>query len=221
MRKYMISSAALATACAANPALADDTQAWGKLNATIVLAGPWRLNEELEVRSSDAKGFYEAENSLLLGYKTGKVTIASGYTHVPGYLHGTPVNMEHRIRSQITVDNFAMIGPVKLTGRMRVETRWRDGQTGTGWRLRPYLKASTPLHGKIMLNLSSEPFVDLGRTSFQKVDGLERVRTQLSVSTPLNQRVSIELGYLDQHAFVRRGPDTDDHAAVIAFAASF
>jgi hypothetical protein len=217
---------ALFLACAAAlglsaPAHADDTQAWGKVAVTVVLKGPWRLSNEAEIRVSDAKGLYEVENNLLLGYKTGNVTLATGYTHDPNYSHGTFTSMEHRIRSQVSVDNFAALGPVRLSGRMRVETRWRDNTAGTGWRLRPYLKASMPVHGKTALNLATEPFIDLGRTSFQKTDGLDKQRTWLTISTPIARNLTIEAGYMNQHTYVRRGADNDDHVASLTLSATF
>jgi len=211
----------LALFTAAAPARADDTQAWGTATVNVALGGPWRIANDLTVRTSDAKGLYEVENATLLAYKVKTVTLAVGYVHDPNYSHGTFTAMEHRIRSQVTVDNFAHIGPVQFTGRMRLETRWRDNQAGTGWRLRPYLKASLPIAGKTKLNLSAEPFINLDRTGFQKQDGLERMRTQLSISTPLSKHLSIEAGYLNQHGFVRNGPDTDDHVATLGLTANF
>jgi hypothetical protein len=220
MHKSLFAAAAVALAATATPALADDVQGWGKLALTVGLSGPWRISNETEVRTSEAKGNYEVENNILLAYKTGQVTLATGYTHDPNYSHGTFSAMEHRVRSQVTVDNFAAIGPVRFTGRVRVEARWREGQTGTGWRLRPYLKASTPLHGKTMLNVSVEPFIDLGRTRFQSTDGLDRSRNQLTVSTPLTKRVTIEAGYMDQHTFSRAKADSDDHVLVLTLSAN-
>lgn len=222
MHKTVISLASVAAlALMSSPAHADDTQVWGKVNVTVGLGGPWRVNNETEIRISDIRGLYEVENSLLLGYKVGKVTIASGYTHVPNYNHGNFTAMERRMRSQVTVDNFAAIGPVKFTGRLRLETRWRDNVAGSAWRLRPYIKASLPLHGKTALNLTNETFVDLGRTPFQRTDGLERSRTGIAVSTPLTKQITVEVGYLDQHGFVRHGSDTDDHAVMLNLSANF
>jgi len=221
MKKSLIALLPLAALGLAAPAHADDTQAWGVANVTVALSGPWRVSNETTVRTSDAKGFYEVENNLLLGYKVKNVTLAAGYTHDPNYSHGHFTAMEHRIRSQVTVDNFAQLGAVKFSGRMRLEARWRDNTVGTGWRLRPYVKASLPVYGKLALNLSNETFVDLGRTSFQKTDGLERMRTALTVSAPLSKQVTLEAGYLDQHTFVRAGADTDDHVALVTLAASF
>ncbi|MBC2665555.1 DUF2490 domain-containing protein [Novosphingobium flavum] len=221
MKKLAIALVPLAAVGLSAPAMADDTQAWGTVAVTVALGGPWRVSNETVVRTSDAKGLYEVENNLLLGYKVKNVTVAAGYTHDPNYSHGSFTAMEHRVRSQVQVDNFAALGPVKLSGRMRMETRWRDGTVGTGWRLRPYIKASLPIYGKTTLNLSNEPFIDLGRTSFQKTDGLDRMRTVLSVSTPLSKHISLEAGYLNQHTFVRAGADTDDHVAMLSLSATY
>ena len=128
--------------------------------------------------------------------------------------------MEHRAREQVTFDGFAKLGPGKLNGRMRLEQRWRNGIDGTGWRVRPYLKYSLPLAGKTALNLSSEPFFNLSTTPFLKQSGLDRVRNLVTVSTPLTKILSGELGYMNQHGFVRGGPDTSDNVAYFGLALS-
>ncbi len=209
---------------AASPAVAgEDSQYWQSFGVTVGLGSDFSLAEELVIRTGDARGLYEIENTLLLGYKPSKkVTIAAGYVHNPTYLHGNFAVMEHRFREQVSVDNFATIGPVKLSGRMRLEQRWRDGGVaGTAWRMRPYLKASTPLIGKAALNLTHESFVNLNTTSFQKVNGYERMRNALTVSAPLSQRVKVEFGYLNQLGIVRGGPDNMDHALTTSLSANF
>lgn len=222
MRRLFVSSISLALLAAASPALADDTQAWGTLNVQARLGGPWRIQNEAVVRVSNARGLYEIENSTLLGYKFDNTfTYWAGYTHSPGYLHGRNTTMEHRIRQQLAIDNFAHLGPVRFSGRMRLETRWREGASGTAWRLRPYLKASLPIHGKTMLNVTSEEFIDLGTNTFQRVDNLERARTGITISTPLSKQFGLEVGYLNQHGFVRRAPDSNDHVLTVALSASF
>jgi hypothetical protein len=206
----------------AAPALADDTQAWGILTVNGAISGPVRGSSETVLRTSDAKGFYELEQNFMIGYKADKTfTFWLGYTHDPQYSHGNFTVMERRFRQQVQFDNFAHIGKIKFNGRMRLEERWRENQPGTGWRLRPYVKAIVPIQGKTALNLSVEPFIDLGRTGFQKVDGLERTRTQISISTPISKHLGIEVGYLNQHGFVRNGPDTNDHVAVVGLTANF
>jgi hypothetical protein len=101
-----------------------------------------------------------------------------------------------------------------------MEQRWRDNADGTAWRIRPYAKYSLPLHGKTSLTLSNEIFVNLNTTSFQQHDGVERMRNLIAVNTPLLMNVSMEVGYLNQYGFVRRGDDTSDHIATISMSAS-
>lgn len=203
---------------------ADDKQAWAAATVNVDLGNGFRASNEAVFRTSDARGFYEIENNTMIGYKPNKqVTLWLGYTHDPNYSHGDFTVMEHRFRQQVNVDNFAELGNVKFSGRVRLEERWRDGQTGTGWRLRPYLKAVLPIaaKGKVALVASHESFVNLGRTSFQKVNGHERMRNFVGISAPLLKHVTIEGGYLNQHGFVRNGPDTDDHVGSISLTASF
>jgi hypothetical protein len=194
---------------------ASDEQLWTNANVTVKLADHWRLSEEMTGRWSDNRhGLYEVESNTLLGYKLNKVvTIWGGYTHNPQYSRGHFTIMEHRAREQVTFDGFAMLGKGKLSGRIRLEERWRDHVDGTGWRLRPYLKYSLPIAGKTALNLSSEPFLNLNTTPFQRKSGLDRVRNLVTISTPLSKALTGEIGYMNQHGFVSGGPDTSDNIA--------
>lgn len=209
----------------ATPANADDFQQWAQLGAKVDLSNKVALQDELIARFSDNRsGLYEIENSLLLGYKLStKITVWAGYVHNPNYNAGNFAVMERRAREQITFDNFAQIGAVSLSGRLRMEQRWRDEIDGTGWRTRPYLKFSLPLGGTTAptLNLSEEAFVNLSNTSFQSKDGLERLRTVISLSLPVSKVVRLEGGYLNQHRFITNGPDTDDHALTVSASLSF
>jgi hypothetical protein len=197
---------------------ASDSQVWTTAAATVKLADKWRISEEVVGRFSDHRnGLYEIESNTLIGYRLSKVVgLWAGYTHAPQYVGGHFTIMEQRAREQVTFDGFARLGPGKLSGRMRLEQRWRAGVEGTGWRLRPYLKYSIPLHGKTALNVSSEPFFDLNRTNFQRTGGLDRVRNLVTVSTPLSRTLTGEVGYMNQHGFVRHGPDSSDNIAYFA-----
>jgi hypothetical protein len=206
----------------ATPAVAatSDSQLWTNLNLNVKISDRWRLSEEGTVRFSDNRnGLYELEVNSLLGYRLNKmVTLGAGYTHNPQYASGDFTVMEHRAREQATFDGFAKLGGGKLNGRVRFEQRWREHVDGTGWRLRPYLKYSVPIAGKTALNLSSEPFFNLNTTPFQKRTGLDRVRNLVTVSTPLTKALSGEIGYLNQHGFVKNGPDTSDNVAYFGLA---
>lgn len=199
-----------------------DSQLWTNLNATVKLGDRWRLSEESTIRFSDNRnGLYELEVNSLLGYRLNKVTtIWAGYTHNPQYAAGDFTVMEHRAREQVTFDGFAKIGAGKLNGRVRFEQRWREHVDGTGWRVRPYLKYSLPIAGKTALNFSSEPFFNFNTTPFQKRTGLDRVRNLVTISTPLTRTLSGEMGYMNQHGFVKGGPDTSDNVAYFGLALS-
>ena len=220
-RSMMIAAAALLSAALSTPALAaTDSQLWTTQVVNVKLDSKWRMQEELVERFSDnRRGLYEVESNTLLGYKLSKaVTLWGGYTHDPQYSAGHFTVMEHRIREQVTFDNVVQVGAGKLSFRLRGEERWRTNIDGTGWRFRPYVKYTLPLAkgSKTTLVLSSEPFINLNTTAFQKQTGLDRVRTLIAINTPLSKKITAEVGYLNQHGFVRGGPDTSDHVASVS-----
>ena len=224
MIRYLAPLALLGASSA--PAIAqDDFQQWIGGSVKVDLADKIVLQDEIVARfSDDRNGLYETENSLLLGYKlTDKITAWAGYVHNPNYNAGDFRVMERRAREQITIDNFAKLGRASLSARLRLEQRWRDGAHGTAWRARPYVKLGVPLGSKTAptLNLTAEPFINLSNTAFQTTDGLERLRSAISLSFPVSKAVRIETGYLNQHRFVRRGPDTDEHALTATLGLSF
>ena len=220
--KYFAPAMLATTMGLATPAIAatSDSQLWTNLNLNVKISDRWRLSEEGTVRFSDKRdGLYELEVNSLLGYRLDKmVTLWAGYTHNPQYASGDFTVMEHRAREQVTFDGFAKLGSGKFNGRVRFEQRWREHVDGTGWRVRPYLKYSVPIAGKTALNLSSEPFFNFNTTPFQKRTGLDRVRNLVTVSTPLTKALSGEIGYMNQHGFVKNGPDTSDNVAYFGLA---
>ena len=217
---------ALALLGSAAPAIArDDAQLWTGASASVKLSDKWRLSEEVTARFSDRRGgLYEVEINSLLGYRISKtVTVWAGYTHDPQYAAGDFTVMEHRAREQVTFDNLAQLGRAKLSGRIRLEQRWREGADGTGWRVRPYLKTTLPLTGggRTALVISSEAFLNLNNAPFQRSTGFDRVRNQVAISTSVSNKVSVEAGYLNQYTAVRNGPDSDDHVASFTLSTSF
>lgn len=211
-----------ASIAAPGQAATSDSQVWANGSVTAKLSEHWRLQEELTGRFSDNRnGLYEIESNTLLGYRLNKmITVWAGYTHDPQYSGGDFTVMEHRAREQVTFDGLARIGTGKLSARLRLEERWREGVDGTGWRLRPYLKYSLPILGKTAINVSTEPFFNLNTAAFQRQSGLDRVRNLVTVSTPLTKNLTGEAGYMNQHGFVRDGPDTSDNVAYFGLSLS-
>lgn len=212
----------LAALSLASPALAStDEQHWETMTVNVALPDNFRLSSETVLRTGDARGFYEVEENAMVGRKLNKqVTVWLGYTFNPTYLHGTFQRREHRFRQQVNFDNVLQLGKVRIGGRMRLEERWREGIQGTGWRLRPQVKATMPLVGKATLSVSSEQFFNLNTMAFQRVSGLDRMRNAISVAVPLNKKISVDCGYLNQHGFVRNGPDSSDHVLTLGLTAS-
>jgi hypothetical protein len=212
----------LATAILLAPGTAradTDTQAWGTLTVTAKAGPNWRLSNETILRTGHTRGFYEVENNFMVGYKLDKTfTVWLGYTHDPNYLHGDFAVMERRFRQQVSFDNFAKLGPVRFNGRLRLEQRWRDTMPGTAWRLRPFLKASLPVakDSKVMIVATHESFIDLNKTTFQTVNGEERMRNFIGINAPLTGKLTLEAGYLNQHGIRPGKLDTSDHVASVA-----
>lgn len=220
----ILTTVALALALPATAHASSDGQYWPTATVNVDLGHGFRASNETVVRISDSRGLYEIEDNLMIGKKLDKhVTVWLGYTHDPQYLHGRFVVMEHRVREQVNLDNVAKLGPVNLSGRLRLEQRWREGVVGTAWRFRPYVKLSMPVAKKSKTNLvfTHESFLDLNTDAFQRVPGEERMRNFVGVNTPLVKHVTIEAGYLNQYGFPKNRVGTTDHVAVVSLTANF
>jgi hypothetical protein len=84
------------------------------------------------------------------------------------------------------------------------------------------VKFSLPLRkgGKTALVLSNETFINLNTTSFQRTEGIDRMRNLIAINTQLTKTMNLEAGYLNQHGFVRNGEDTSDHVASLSLSLS-
>ena len=221
--KMLVLFAALALPATAQAS--EDKQLWTGATATVKLGDKWRFSQEVIARFSDDRdGLYEVEMNALIGYRLSKaVTVWAGYTHDPNYNGGDFTVMEHRGRQQVTFDNIVKIGPGSLSARLRLEERWREGVDGTAWRLRPYVKYVLPFRegGKTALLLSHESFIDLNTTNFQRVEGEERMRNLIAITTPVAKNVNAEIGYLHQHGFRPHADDANDNVASFSLSFSF
>jgi hypothetical protein len=223
-QRVLLFAAALSVGAPAQ-AMVQDHQLWTTVFVNVKLSTKWKLSDDVTARFSDNKhGLYEIENNLLLGYAlTPKITAWAGYTHDPQYSAGHFTVMEHRAREQVTFAKLATFAGGTFDARFRMEQRWRAGVAGTGWRIRPFIRYSLPFtkSGKTVLIVSHESFVDLNTTGFQKNDGYDRMRNFVGITTPLTKFSKLELGYLNQWAIVRGGPDTMDHVAVFSIGRLF
>lgn len=191
-------------------AQADDGQLWLGANAHGPIAGGVELGvETIERFGRDGEdGLYESENSAMLGVRFDRATLAAGYVRDIVY-RGGDATIEQRARQDLGIDHLIRIGPLGVGARLRMEERWRDGSSGTGVRIRPFVRLTLPITRKLNLLASHESFVNLGSGAGQR-RGYDRARDFLGIGVPLTRRVGVEIGYLNQWT---RGAQTAGAAA--------
>jgi len=223
MRRYLVPALLFVLFAGGTPARADSARTWVSVNLQAGVAGPLRVQSETIVRSTLQPGIYDVEQGTSLGYRFDKTfTYWIGYVYSPVHVVGHPLVRERRLRQQVNVARIATLGPVRLSGRARLETRWQEQAGGSSaWRLRPQVRATLPLRGRLAINLSNETFLNLTTNQFQRAAGIERMRTGLTLSIPVVRNIGFDAGYVEQHVFVRAGPDIDDHIGFVGFSASF
>lgn len=212
---------AVPLALIAAPALAqeEDQELWLTGAAKLGLAKDLAFEFDTVARwGEDAGGLYEVEINTLIAHKlTKSVTIGGGYVRNVNYSRGEVTRTEDRLRAQVALSGSA--GPVKLSGRMRLEYRRRSDGDDTGYRLRPQFKATLPIGGPFSLVASHESMIPLNDTDWGEVAGIDRVRNMVGVNWQASDMIAIEAGYLNQYRFGTDGDrDTMDHALAVSVA---
>lgn len=215
---------ALPILIAATPALAqdEDQEMWLAAAAGFRLGSGLRLELDTVSRfSADQGGLYEIELNSLLTHEIAKgITIGAGYVRNTNYSRGDVTRTEDRLRAHLGV--VRDIGPLTLSGRVRLEYRMRSDGTDTGWRLRPFIKATLPVGGPFSLVASHESFVPLNDTDWRQRAGYERMRNMAGLSIKANRTLTIDAGYINQYNFSRGdGRDILDHALMTGIVLSF
>ena len=176
---------------------ARDGEVWTSVGASGSLGGDWRASIDGTARF-DGDGLYEWVASGAIGYRLdAHATVWAGYVYKTAYANNAASN-EQRVREDLTLDDVARIGPVRIGGRLRSEERWREGRTGLGWRVRPQLKLTLPLgKGGPALVASAEGFFNLDRGAGQR-SGYDRIRESIGVQVPVAKAIRIDAVYLRQ-----------------------
>lgn len=153
----------------------------GRLGVSIIRPGiGWRVSESLD---------------LWLGYA--RVVARAG---------GAPDVEEDRVWQQATYPISAVWGG-KLSGRSRLEQRFRDSQDDTGWRIRQFLRWEKPLASEgLSVVLWDELFVDLNNTNWGQDTGFGQNRLFAGLARRWSQGMRAEIGYL-HNAINTAGPN--------------
>ncbi|HEX4695956.1 DUF2490 domain-containing protein [Sphingomonas sp.] len=178
-------------------AFAKDGEVWTSAGASGSLGGDWRASVD-GIARFDGDGLYEWVASGAIGYRLDRhATVWAGYVYKTAYASNAATN-EQRVREDLTLDDIARIGPVRIGGRLRGEERWREGRSGLGWRARPMLRLTLPLRkdGPALV-AGAEGFFNLGSGAGQR-RGYDRIRESIGVQLPLAKAVRLDAGYLRQ-----------------------
>lgn len=210
-------AAALAIVASAAPAYASDhdEQIWTSVTGTTALSDSVDATLELHGRYTDEVS--RVGQVLIRPSVTVKLprgwSATAGYVYVRTRFAGTVANDEHRAWEQVayTFRQDQTTG-LSITGRTRVEQRFRPDADGVGWRLRQQLRAQLPLPGggPVRALVWNETFVGLNTTEWDRHKGVDQVRTFIGASLPVAKGITVEPGYLNQTVF-RIGPDRVNH----------
>lgn len=219
--------AALALAVVAVPAQAQDhdAQLWTSATATVPASGTVDATLELHSRYTDEVSrlgqlLIRPSMTLKLG---GGWSVTGGYVYARTQFAGTRTNDEHRSWEQVGY-TFAqdVASGLAITGRTRMEQRFREEAGGVGCRLRQQVRAQLPIPGTgpVRAVVFNETFVGLNETRWGQRTGVDQVRTFIGASVAVARGVAMEPGYLNQTIF-RPGSDRVNHILAANVVARF
>ena len=177
---------------------------------------PARLRWWLDVQarfSNEADGFGQSLVRPGIGYVINNQTsLWLGYAWIRTSPSSGPDFDEHRIWQQLIWS-----GPLRginFLSRTRLEQRFREDGSDTGWRLRQFLKFAYALPGNPNVSLVGydELFFGLNDTDWGARSGFDRNRLFLGVGWRLGKSGhSMEIGYLNQYIDSASGNDLMEH----------
>ncbi len=152
-----------------------------------------------------------------LGYAlTDRITLWAGYAWVPTDAVRREPFDEHRVWQQLTL-NFPTEG-FTLQWRNRLEQRFIEDASETGWRLRELLKVTVPVteDKRLFVSLWDELFFDLNDTAWGQRAGFRQNRAFAGLGWFADEAraISFEAGYVNQW-IDRRDEDRLNHALAI------
>jgi hypothetical protein len=215
--RYLSALALPATLVSAVPAFASDhdAQIWTSITASKAVSSKVDATLELHSRYTDEVsriGQVLIRPSATYKFANGW-SVTGGYVYVRTRFANTQPNDEHRTWQQVGYTFAAKSATgLAMTGRTRVEQRFRPDSDGVGWRLRQQLRAQLPLPdgGPVRAVIWNETFVGLNTTRWDRHDGVDQTRTFIGASLPVTKSVTVEPGYLNQTVF-RIGPERVNH----------
>lgn len=220
--RFLAAALLLVVTTPAAHAQVEDEQLWMTLSAETALSDSLSLELETNQRVGRADGgLFESQYVAKVGVDIGAgFTLTGGMNRVVALEGGRVDNTEWRPRQELGLPDLAL-GRGALTGRIRVEQRFRSDGEDIGHRVRPEISYTLPLSDKIDLELGHESYFNLNTTDFGQRAGHERMRNFAAIGFPLIHKVDAAIGYLNQYRFNRDAPDRMEHALTLGLSASF
>ena len=207
--------------------LLEDSQVWGAITSTGTLkplGDKWRFWLEGQGRfGNDMSTLSQGILRPGVGYALNEhASIWLGYAHV---FTDTPFTRtsfdEDRVWQQFLWTQA--LGAGTFTTRARLEQRFFDNVSDTGWRYRHLFKVSYPIKG--IPNVSAvafdEVFVNLDDVAGGPQAGLDQNRAFARMGYAFSKVVKTEIGYLNQYIDRPTNPNRMTHALAINLFLSF
>lgn len=142
-----------------------------------------------------------------VGYRVNpRLDLWVGYAQVTNRRPGADVQ-EHRVWQQASYPIVRIAGGA-LTGRTRLEQRFREGGDGTGLRLRQFVRWSRPLgDGPVSAVVANETFIALNDADWGQRGGFDQNRAFLGLAWQATPKARLEAGYLNHR--INGGPVSD------------
>jgi len=138
-----------------------------------------------------------------------RLDVWAGYARIEGRRAGRDLE-EERAWQQATYPLAEWAGG-RLTGRTRLEQRFRDTGDDTGWRLRQFLRYGRPFAGTDFgIVVSNEAFFGLNQADWGQRSGFDQNRALIGGYFQPRKSLRIEAGYLNQ--YIRVPGRTQDRA---------
>lgn len=210
----------------AQPALAanHDGQVWTTIFTRATVAPRVVAHLDAGARFSiDRNGLATALIRGTLDYAVSdKVELNVAVARFTTYNDGRETQNENRLHQQIS-GTIARIGAVDLSSRTRLEQRFVSTGEDTGWRLRQQFRAIAPLTkgSRTRGYLASETFIAFNDTDWGANKGLDQVRTAFGVAFPAGNKLTADIGYINQWSNLERREDIILHIVNIALTANF
>lgn len=182
------------------PAQAQPDQTWTGAFASGTPIEGSRLLLWLDGHARFRDGSDELDVSIVrpgVGWRVHKgLDVYAGYARVTLHRDGDDLG-EDRFWQQ-AIYTVGKIGDVSVSGRTRLEQRWRETGDDAGWRLRQFVRLGLPIDGSpISLVAWDEAFFGLNTTDWGQRDGYDQNRLFLGAGWHINDRVRLEGGYLN------------------------